>query len=132
MMKIEDAKGVLFQPMLKGYEMYAGVKKEGNFGHLIMFGLGGIFIEVFKDVKSVLAPVNEGEVLAELKQLRSYKLFKGVRGKQGINENRFADIIQRLSILVQIAPEIVELDLNPILAEGDQIIAVDARIKIEK
>ncbi len=132
MMDIPEAKGVLFQPMLDGYELYAGVKKEGEFGHLIMFGLGGIFIEVFKDVRSVLVPVNKKEVLNELKQLRGYKLFQGVRGKAGIDENKFANIILRLSELVQIAPEIAELDLNPILAEGDKVVAVDARIKMEK
>jgi len=132
MMHITDAKGVLIQPMLKGYELYAGVKKEGEFGHIVMFGLGGIYIEVFKDVKSILAPVDKVEVLHELRQLRSYKLFEGVRGKQGIDEMIFADIICRLSMLVKIAPEIVELDLNPLLAEGDRIVAIDARIRIKK
>lgn len=132
MMAIPEAKGVLFQPMLSGYELYAGVKKEDNFGHLIMFGLGGIFIEVFKDVRSVLAPVNKDEVLDELQQLRGYKLFQGIRGKAGIDESKFADIILRLSALVKVAPEIAELDLNPILADGDKVVAVDARIRIEK
>jgi acetyltransferase len=132
MMAIPEAKGVLFQPMLSGYELYAGVKKEDNFGHLIMFGLGGIFIEVFKDVRSVLAPVNKDEVLDELQQLRGYKLFQGIRGKAGIDESKFADIILRLSALVKMAPEIAELDLNPILADGDKVVAVDARIRIEK
>ncbi|MEE4258852.1 MAG: acetate--CoA ligase family protein [Bacteroidales bacterium] len=132
MMEIKDAKGVLFQPMLGGYELYAGIKKEGKFGHLIMFGLGGIFIEVFKDVRSVLAPLHEDEIIAEIKQLRSYKLFEGARGKTGIDEMKFADIIMRLSKLVLIAPEIVELDLNPIMAEEEKVTVVDARIKIEK
>jgi len=132
MMHITDAKGVLIQPMLKGYELYAGVKKEGEFGHIVMFGLGGIYIEVFKDVKSILAPVDKVEVLHELRQLRSYKLFEGVRGKQGIDEMKFADIICRLSKLIRITPEIIELDLNPLLAEGDRIVAIDARIRIKK
>lgn len=132
MINIPEAKGVLFQPMLSGYELYAGVKKEGKFGHLIMFGLGGIFIEVFKDVRSVLVPVNKNEVIEELKQLRGYKLFQGVRGKEGIDEDKYVSIVLRLSKLVQLAPEIAELDLNPILAEGDKIIAVDTRIRIEK
>jgi len=83
-------------------------------------------------VRSVLAPVNKKEVLNELKQLRGFKLFQGVRGKAGIDENKFADIILRLSKLVELAPEITELDLNPILAEGEKVVAVDARIRIEK
>jgi len=132
MMTIEDASGVLVQPMLNGYELYAGVKKEGKFGHIIMFGLGGIYIEVFKDVRSILAPVNKEEVLNEIKQLRSFKLFEGVRGKQGINKMKFTDIICRLSLLIQIAPEVEEIDLNPLIAEGDKLVAIDARIRVKK
>lgn len=132
MMNIDDAAGVLVQPMLSGHELYAGVTREHKFGHIIMFGLGGIFIEVFKDVRSVLAPAGEKEVLNEVRQLRGYKLFTGVRGKPGIDEQKFADIISRLSLLVELAPEITEMDLNPLLAEGDKITAIDARIRIEK
>ncbi|HHL57511.1 MAG TPA: CoA-binding protein, partial [Bacteroidetes bacterium] len=132
MMNIDDASGVLVQPMLSGHELYAGVTRELKFGHIIMFGLGGIFIEVFKDVRSVLAPAGEKEVLNEVRQLRGYKLFTGVRGKPGIDEQKFADIISRLSLLVELAPEITEMDLNPLLAEGDKITAIDARIRIEK
>ncbi len=132
MMKIDEAVGVLVQPMLSGHELYAGVNREPKFGHIIMFGLGGIFIEVFKDVRSVLAPAGKEEVLGEIRQLRGYKLFTGVRGKPGINEQKFAEIISRLSLLTELAPEIAEMDLNPLLAEGDKITAIDARIRIEK
>ncbi len=132
MMKIPDAKGVLIQPMLSGTELFAGIKQEGNFGHMILFGLGGIFIEVLKDVRTTLAPLSQDEVASELKQLKSYKLIQGVRGKRGLDENAFIEIIQRLSELALVAPEIVEMDLNPLLATENQVIAVDARIRLEK
>ena len=132
MMKIKDAKGVLIQPMLQGTEMFAGIKKEGNFGHMILFGLGGIFIEVLKDVRTTLAPLSRDEVASEMKQLKSYKIIQGVRGKEGLDENSFIEIIQRLSELVLFAPEITELDLNPLLATPNQVIAVDARVLLDK
>lgn len=132
MIKIKDATGVLLQPMLKGTELFAGVKREEKFGHLLLFGLGGIFIEVLKDVKAALAPVNRQEILSELKKLRSYKIMEGVRGMQGINQEMFADIIVKLGALINVAPEISEMDLNPLLGTENQVIAVDARIRLEK
>jgi acetyltransferase len=132
MMQIEDAKGVLIQPMLKGTELFAGVKKEDKFGHLILFGLGGIFIEMLKDVRTTLAPLGKEEALAELKKLKSYKIIQGIRGMEGVNEELFADILVRLAALVQAAPEISEMDLNPLLGSKRQVVAVDARIRIAK
>jgi len=131
MMAITDATGVLLQPMLSGTEIFAGVKKEDKFGHMLLFGLGGIFIEVLKDVRAVLAPVNRDEVLDEIKKLRSYKIIEGIRGMDSVNENKFADVIVRLSALVHVAPEIVEMDLNPLLGNKNDVVAVDARIRIE-
>lgn len=132
MMQIKDATAVLLQPMLRGKELFAGAKKEDNFGHLVMFGLGGIFIEVLKDVASGLAPIGKVEAYEMIRSLRSYKMIQGVRGQAGIDEELLADIIVRLSALLQIAPEIAEMDLNPLLATGKSVVAVDARIYIAK
>ncbi len=132
MMQIEGAKGVLIQPMLSGTELFAGVKKEDKFGHLILFGLGGIFIEVLKDVRTTLSPLGKDEALAELKKLKSYKIIQGIRGMEGVDETLFADILTRLLALVEAAPEIVEMDLNPLLGNQKQVVAVDARIRITK
>jgi acetyltransferase len=131
MMKITDAVGVLLQPMLSGQELFAGAKAEPDYGHLILYGLGGIFIEVFKDVACSLAPVGKDEVLREISKLRSAKMFEGVRSLEGINKDMFADVVVRLSALLKIAPEIAELDLNPLLGTANSVVAVDARILIE-
>jgi acyl-CoA synthetase (NDP forming) len=132
MMKIEGAKAVLIQKMVSGTELFAGVTVEGVFGHLLLTGLGGIFIEVLKDLSSSLVPVSETAALRMIQSLKSYDIIKGVRGKPGINESLFIDIICRLSALVEAAPEISEMDLNPLIATGERIVAVDARIRIEK
>ncbi len=130
--KIEGATSVLIQPMKKGIELFIGAKKESNFGHLILCGLGGIYIEVLKDVKASLAPISKKEATTMIQQLKSYKIIQGIRNQEGVNEALFSDIIQKISNLVTIAPEIIELDLNPLLGNSKEIIAVDARIRIEK
>jgi len=132
MMKIKDATAVLIQPMLSGRELFAGASHEDKYGHLVLFGLGGIFIEVFKDVASCLAPVSMSEALREIDTLNSVKLFEGVRGTEGINKEAFADVIVRLSALLKAAPEIKEMDLNPLLGTEKGVVAVDARINIVK
>lgn len=131
-MSIAGAKGVLLQPMKKGIELFIGVKKEEKFGHLIVCGLGGIYIEVLKDVSASLAPVYKEEALIMIQKLKSYKILKGIRNQESIDEQLFAEIISKVSNLIEIAPEIEELDLNPLLGNSSEIIAVDARIRIQK
>lgn len=132
MMAIEGAVGVLLQPMIDGTELFVGAKQEPDFGHIVLLGLGGIFIEVLKDVSYGLAPVNKSEALRMMKELKSYKLLEGVRKREGVNQELFADIMVRLCALLNAAPEIMELDLNPLLGKKDFVIAVDGRIRIEK
>ncbi|MCF8332061.1 MAG: acetate--CoA ligase family protein [Bacteroidales bacterium] len=132
MMKIKDTTGILMQPMLKGTELFTGAKYEPGFGHMVLFGIGGIFIEVLKDVQNAIAPVSKQEVLNLIRNLKSYKLIEGVRGEEGVNEEKFAETIVNLSALLEAAPEIQELDLNPLLGTKDHVTAVDARIRIEK
>lgn len=131
-MKIKDSTSVMIQPMLSGTELFIGAKKERKYGHLVLCGLGGIFIEVLKDVSNGLAPLSINESHYMIQNLKSYNIIKGVRGQEGVNEDIFADYISRISVLVKIAPEILEMDLNPLLGKKDKIIAVDARIRIEK
>ena len=132
MMRIQDAHSVMVQKMLKGTELFVGAKYEERFGHVVLCGLGGIFVEVLKDVQSGLAPLSYAEAYSMIHSLRGYKILKGTRGQKGINENKFAEIIVRLSTLLRFATEIKEMDINPLLADGDDIVAVDARILVEK
>ncbi len=132
MMKIPEARGVLVQPMLKGTELFIGAKYEEKFGHVVLCGLGGIFVEVLKDVSSGLAPLSYPEAYSMIRSLRAYKIIKGTRGQEGVNEDKFAEIIVRLSTLLRFATEIKEMDINPLLATKEHVIAVDARIRIEK
>lgn len=132
LMQIPDATAVMIQPMLKGTELFAGAKYEEKFGHIVLCGLGGIFVEIFKDIASGLAPLATEEALSMIRSLRGYKVFQGARGQKGIDEYEFARIIVRLSVLLRFATEIKELDINPLLATDKGIIAVDARIRIEK
>jgi len=132
MIKIPETTAVLLQPMISGTELFAGLKRESNFGHMVLFGMGGIFIEVLKDVKTVLSPVSHSEALEMIRSLRSYKIIEGYRGQEGISEEKFADIILRLSALAEAAPEIFEMDINPLLGRADRVIAVDARINIAR
>ncbi len=132
MMKIQDASAVMIQKMISGRELFVGAKYEPRFGHVVLCGLGGIFVEALKDVASGLAPLSADEVRTMIRSLRGYKILQGIRGQKGINEEKFIEIIQRLSVLLRYAIEIKEMDINPLLADGDDIVAVDARIRIEK
>ncbi len=132
MMQIPDATAVMVQKMIKGTELFIGAKYEPRFGHIVLCGLGGIFVEVLKDVSSGLAPLTYDEAYSMIRSLRGYKIIKGTRGQAGINEKRYAEIIVRLSTLLRFATEIKEMDINPLLADEKNVIAVDARILIEK
>jgi acetyltransferase len=130
MMQLEGVTAVMVQKMLKGTELFIGAKYEQRFGHVVLCGLGGIFVEVLRDVSSGLAPLSYEEAESMIHSLRAYKILKGTRGQQGINQRKFADILVRLSTLLRFATEIKEMDINPLLADGDDIIAVDARILV--
>jgi acetate---CoA ligase (ADP-forming) len=130
MIRIKDTTAILIQPMLTGIELFVGAKLEPKFGHLILCGLGGIFIEVLKDVSAGLSPLTHGEARSMIRRLKSYKIIQGVRGQKGVNEELFANVMLRLSALLQHAPEITELDFNPLLGSDDRVVAVDARIRL--
>jgi acetate---CoA ligase (ADP-forming) len=132
LMNIEGATGVLIAQMAFGTELFVGAKYEPRFGHVILCGLGGIYVEVMKDVTSGLAPLTMEEALSMIQNLKSYRILQGYRGKRGVNIRYFAEIIVRLSTLLRFATEIKELDINPLIGKGNDIFAVDARIRIDK
>lgn len=132
MMKIQDTHAVMLAQQLKGTEVFIGAKREAKFGHMVLCGLGGIFIEVLKDIQAGLAPLSESEAADMIRSLKSYKIIQGIRGQEPVNECKFAEAVARVSVLVTIAPEIFEMDLNPLLGNREEVVAVDARIRIEK
>ena len=132
LMKIPETTSVLMAEMASGIELFLGAKYEENFGHVILCGMGGIMVEVLKDVTSGLAPLNMDVATSMIKNLKSYKIIKGYRGQEGVDQKLFAEIMVRLSSMLRFAVEIKEMDINPLLGSGTKIRAVDARIRIEK
>lgn len=130
--EIEGSDGVLIAQMAAGTELFLGATYEEKFGHVVLCGMGGIYVEVMKDVASGLAPLSEEEALSMIKSLKSYQILKGYRKQAGINIERYAEIIVRLSWLLRFATEIKEIDINPLLGNEQEILAVDARMRIEK
>jgi acetyltransferase len=126
----EDLRFFVQQYVPGGREVILGAKAEPGVGHLIMFGLGGIFVEVLKDVVFNLTPVTDAEAQGMLDEIRASALLDGVRGEKPVDKTALVDLIQRLSRLVTDFPQIRELDLNPVLAFEKGAVAVDARIAL--
>jgi acetyl coenzyme A synthetase (ADP forming)-like protein len=129
---MEDARiwGVLVQEMVsKGKEIIIGMNRDPQFGPLIMFGLGGIYVEVLKDVTFRIAPVSRQEATEMTQEIRAYQLLRGVRGEAPTDSAAIVDTILRVSQLVTDFPEIVEMDINPltVFEEGKGAVAVDMR-----
>jgi acetate---CoA ligase (ADP-forming) len=130
-----DIHGVLVQEMCKGgMEVILGMNRDPHFGPLLMFGMGGVTVEVLKDVAFYLAPITAEEARDMLSRTRAYQLLEGVRGQEGVDISAIAEGIQRLSQLVTAFPEIKEMDINPFVVgpDGSTPVAVDARISVEK
>jgi acetyltransferase len=130
-----DILGVLVQEMVRGgQEVILGMNRDRQFGPLMMFGLGGIFVEVLKDVSFYLAPLTADEARQMLRSTRTYHMLTGARGQEGVDLDAIAEALQRLSQLVTESPEIQEMDINPFVVgpPGTTPIAVDARISVEK
>jgi len=113
-----------------GTELIIGANEEKGFGHLIMFGIGGIYVEVLKDVVFDLTPVTQIEAEEMLSSIKAAPILNGVRGEKGVYKKGIVEIIQRLSQLVTDFPEIKELDMNPLIVFEDKIVVVDGRISI--
>jgi acyl-CoA synthetase (NDP forming) len=128
LLKIETVSGVMLQPMIKGVEVILGAIKEENFGHLIMFGLGGIYTEVLRDVSFGLSPLSKEESMRMIRQTKSLPLLEGVRGEKGVSLDLLSEYLIRLGLLLKDFPQIVEIDLNPVKGLESDLYVVDARI----
>jgi acyl-CoA synthetase (NDP forming) len=125
--------GVSVQKMVRpGTEVIVGVSKDPQFGPVIMFGLGGIFVELLKDVSFRVIPVERRDVQEMIKEIKGYPLLEGYRGKEPANIPALVEIILKLSRWIEENPKIKELELNPLFAYRDKALAVDARIVLEK
>src|SRR5919199_4391916 len=118
--------------MLKGgQEVIVGAVTDGSFGKLVAFGLGGVLVEVLKDITFRLAPTTQDEALSMLDGIQAAEILKGVRGMDPVNREALADLIVKVSRLVSDFPEIAEMDLNPIFATKNDAIAADVRIVVD-
>ncbi|MBP1749339.1 MAG: CoA ligase [Deltaproteobacteria bacterium] len=125
---IHGAEGVTVQRMIEGTEVIIGASRAPDIGHLVMFGLGGIYTEVLKDVSFGLAPLAEEECRRMIRSIRAYKILEGVRGQSGVSLDLLIMNLERLSRLVFDFPSISEIDINPLKGTGDELYVVDARI----
>lgn len=126
-----DSEGVNIQKMLKGgREVVLGLVADPAYGPLLMFGLGGIYVEVLKDVSFAVCPVSDVRARELIREIRGWPILAGVRGQAGIDEAKLVDLIQRLSQLALDHPEILELEINPLLAFPGSACAVDMRVRV--
>jgi len=124
--------GVSVQKMIRpGTEVIVGTSKDPQFGPVIMFGLGGIFVEVLKDVSFRIVPVSQRDAQEMIEEIKGYPLLQGVRGKESSDIPALVEMILKISNFVEEYPQIKELELNPIFAYRDGAVAVDARIILE-
>jgi acyl-CoA synthetase (NDP forming) len=128
--KAKDLRFLVQKYLSGGTEVIVGAKAEEGLGHLVMFGIGGIYVEILKDVVFKIAPVTTVEAREMLSSLKMAPLLKGVRGEKGVDEEGIVEVIQRLSQLVTDLPAIQEMDLNPVIAYEDRVSVVDARIGV--
>ena len=126
-----DAKAVVESMAPNGTEVIVGAKRDPQFGPTILFGLGGIFVEVFKDVSLRIAPVDRQMALSMMKDIKGNVILEGYRGKKGIDKGSLADIVVDVSKLMMSRDDILELDINPVIAYEHGAVAVDARILLK-
>lgn len=125
-------KGVNIYEMIQGgKEVITGVTHDRTFGHMLMFGLGGIYVEILKDVSFRVVPVDDIDVREMIQEIRTYSLLKGARGERPVDIEGIVECILRLNSLVMAFPQIRELDINPLVVKEDSVVALDARIIIE-
>ena len=130
---LASIQGVSVQKMAKpGTEVIVGTSKDPQFGPVIMFGLGGIFVEVLKDVSFRIIPLGQKDALEMIEEIKGYPLLQGYRGKESVDIPALTEIILKISRVIEEHPEIKELEINPIIAYKKGAIAVDARIILEQ
>ena len=126
--QIKGNEGIVVQPFIRGIEIIIGMKKDAQFGPVLMFGLGGILVELFKDVSFRIAPVKIKEAREMIKEIKLYPILNGYRGQEKINTNQLAKILVNLSKLSLKEKAISQIDFNPIIVNSKEALVVDAKI----
>ncbi len=128
-----DIEGVLITPMArKGTEVIIGMSQDPIFGPVLMFGLGGIFVEILKDVSFRAIPLSRYDAVTMIDQIKASKLFEGVRGELPVDKDALVDLLLTVSGIIENHPDISELDLNPVIAYDKGYAIVDARIIVDQ
>jgi acetyltransferase len=120
--------GMVIQPMVRGKEVIVGMKRDAIFGPVVVVGLGGIFVELLRDVAMRVAPIEKDEAMKMLEEISGAKYLKEYRGEPAVNRERIAEIVAAISRLSIDHPEIAEIDLNPLVATATDVFVVDARV----
>lgn len=129
--KLKGFESVLVQEMLRGKEIIIGGKRDVQFGPTILVGLGGIYVEVFRDFQIGICPVSRKTAREMVENLKAYPILKGMRGKKGVNLPKVFEAIVKASRLMVKEKTVQELDLNPVIATPKEVIAVDARVVVK-
>ena len=125
--------GVSVQKMARpGVEVIIGMSKDAQFGPVLMFGLGGILVEILKDVSFRIIPLTRRDAGEMIREIKGYPLLEGYRGQEPVDVSNLEELILKVSDFVEQNPELKELDLNPVFAYSDSAVAVDARIILEE
>jgi len=131
LMAIPGALGCLVQEMVPGNEVILGANREEGFGHLVAFGLGGVYAEALRDVRFALAPLAREEAAQLVRSIRAFPILRGIRGQTGMDVEQLTDWLVRIARLVTDFPQIRELDLNPVKGQGARLCVVDARVLVD-
>jgi len=129
--KIKNFEGVLVQEYIEGKYIITGLKKDSCFGHVLVFGLGGIFTEIIKDVSFRVCPITKKDTYEMIKEIKGYKILEGIRGEKAVNLDSISNILLKLSNLSKKYKNIQELDINPLIVNNKSSKIVDARIVFE-
>jgi acyl-CoA synthetase (NDP forming) len=125
--------GVAVQPMARpGTEVVIGMTRDAQFGPVIMFGLGGVFVQILEDISLRIAPLRRQDAAAMLREIKGYAVLNGYRGREPVATAKLVEMIMAVSAFAVANPEVAALDLNPVLAYSDDAVAVDARIVMKK
>jgi len=124
------SKEIIVQEMIKGEKIIMGAKTDSVFGPIILFGLGGIYVEILKDISFRLAPITKTEAKEMISEIKGYKILKGYRGQKPVNLLKIEEILLSLSDMITKENKIKEIDLNPVIVNPKQTIAVDAKILV--